>query len=106
MNIADMMQQAKAMQEKMKNLQDEVAQLRVQGSSGGGMINIIMKCNKEVETIKIDPSVINPNDKEMLEDLIVAAINDAAKNAEEKTADESAKVLSGMGFPPGTDLPF
>ena len=106
MNINDMMQQAKAMQEKMKNLQDEIAQIMVEGTSGGGLITVIMKCNKEMVSINIDPSVIVATEKEMLEDLVKAAINDAMTKADDRAAQETKNLMGDMGLPAGMDLPF
>lgn len=106
MNIAGMMKQAKQMQEKMATLQEEIAKITVEGTSGGGMVKVVMSCKGAMETVEIDPSVISADDKEMLEDLVKAAVNDARAKADEKTAAETQKLMGDMGLPPGMDLPF
>ncbi len=106
MNIGEMMQQAKAMQEKMAKLQKEIAEMLVEGSAGGGMVKVVMKCNKEVLSVTIDPSIVNSEEIEMLEDLIIAATNDAGKKAEEKAATETKNLMADMGLPAGMDMPF
>lgn len=106
MNIAGMMKQAKQMQEKMQTLQEEIAKMTVEGSSGGGMVKVVMTCKGVVRSLDIDPSVISPDDKEMLEDLVSAAVNDARSKGDEKMAAETQKLMADMGLPPGMELPF
>ena len=106
MNIAGMMKQAKQMQEKMQTLQEEIAKMTVEGSSGGGMVKVVMTCKGVMQSLDIDPSVIAPDDKEMLEDLVMAAINDARAKGDEKMAAETQKMMGDMGLPPGMELPF
>ena len=100
MNMQGLMQKAQAMQKKMQELQEE--------SAGGGMVKAIMTCKGQMKSLKIDPSLINAEDAEMMEDLIVACINDARQKADEKMAQETQKVMSDMGLPPGAmgGLPF
>ena len=106
MNIAGMMKQAKQMQEKMQTLQEEIAKMTVEGSSGGGMVKVVMTCKGAMQSLDIDPSVITPDDKEMLEDLVMAAVNDARAKGDEKLATETQKIMADMGLPPGMELPF
>ena len=101
-----MMKQAQQMQKKMKELQDGLANLEVEGSSGGGLVKITVNGKGEVKKIKIDPSLMKPEESEILEDLIVAAINEAKKKAEEATAEEMKKLTGGLNLPPGFKLPF
>ena len=97
MNIQEMMKQAQHMQE---HLQREMAGLRVEGHAGGGMVTVLVNGAKQVQSLKIDPEVVSKEDVEMLQDLIVAAINDAHRKADE----EMARKMGGM-LPPGMKLP-
>ena len=101
-----MMDQAKRMQEKMKELQDGLASLEVEGSAGGGLVKITITGKGEVKKINIDPSLIKPEEAEILEDLLVAAFNDAKIKAEEASAEEMKKLTGGLNLPPGFKLPF
>ncbi|HIC77053.1 MAG TPA: YbaB/EbfC family nucleoid-associated protein [Candidatus Dadabacteria bacterium] len=105
-NFSDMMKQAQEMQKKMKELQEGLANLEVEGSSGGGLVSVKVNGKGEVKKIKIDPSLMKPEEVEILEDLIVAAFNEAKKKAEEASAEEMKKMTGGMNFPPGFKLPF
>ena len=96
MNIATMMQQAKQMQEQ---LQKRMSELRVEASAGGGMVTVVVNGAKQVQSLKIDPEVVSKEDVEMLQDLIVAAINDAQRKADEAMAQK----MGGM-LPPGMKL--
>ena len=96
MNIQQMMKQAQQMQE---NLQKQMAELKVEGNAGGGMVTVVMNGSKQVQSLKIDPEVVSKDDVEMLQDLIVAAINDAQRKADE----EMAQKMGGM-LPPGMKL--
>jgi DNA-binding YbaB/EbfC family protein len=95
-NMQAMMQQAQKMQEK---LQAEVALIRVEGTAGGGMVSVKMDGHKNVLGVKIDPEVAG--DVEMLQDLVVAAFNDAAKKVDEESQKKMGGMLGGMGLPPG-----
>ena len=97
MNIQQMMKQAQQMQERM---QKEMAELKVEGNAGGGMVTVVMNGAKQVQSLKIDPEVVSKDDVEMLQDLIVAAINDAHRKADE----EMQQNMGGM-LPPGLKLP-
>jgi nucleoid-associated protein EbfC len=96
-NIQQMMKQAQQMQER---LQKQMADLRVEGNAGGGMVTVVVNGAKQVQSLKIDPEVVSKDDVEMLQDLIVAAINDAHRKADE----ELARQMGGM-LPPGMKLP-
>ena len=97
MNIQDMMKQAQQMQER---LQKEANALRVEGNAGGGMVTVLVNGGKQVQSITIDPEVVSKEDVGMLQDLIVAAINDAHRKADEAMA----QTMGGM-LPPGMKLP-
>lgn len=110
MNIAKMMQQAKAMQEKMAVMQEKMGQTTVEGVSGGGLVKIVMTCKGQCQSITLDPSIVVASEKEVLEDLLKAAINDGKGKADTKMADETQKMMSDLGLPPGMmgsgGLPF
>ena len=95
-NMQNMMQQAQQMQKKMA---EEVAQIRVEASAGGGMVTIKMDGHKNVTGVKIDPEVAG--DVEMLQDLVMAASNEATKKVDEETSRKMSGMLGGMGLPPG-----
>jgi DNA-binding YbaB/EbfC family protein len=97
MNIQEMMKQAQQMQEQ---LQRQMAELRAEGNAGGGMVTVVVNGAKQVQSLKIDPEVVSKEDVEMLQDLIVAAINDAHRKA-----DEAMQQNMGGMLPPGLKLP-
>jgi len=103
--LGNMMKQAQQMQENMKRAQEEVASLEVTGKSGGGLVTVTMTGRHDVRNIDIDDSLMN-EDKEMLEDLVAAAVNDAVRQVEQKTKEHMGDAMSGMGLPPGFNLPF
>lgn len=105
MDMQQIMQQAQQMQEKMQQLQDQLADVEVHGQAGGGMVKVTMTCKGDVVSIKIDPSVIDPSDAEMLEDLVKAAINDAKNKIDETIASETQKMMQDMGLPAGMQMP-
>ena len=106
MNFNKMMQQAQEMQKKMKEIQDGLQNIEVEGSSGGGLVKVTVNGKNEVKKINIDPSLLKPEENEILEDLIVAAMNEAKKKSEEATAEEMKKMTGGLNLPPGFKLPF
>jgi nucleoid-associated protein EbfC len=106
MNIQQMMKQAQAMQRKLAEAQEKIAALEVEGSSGGGMVKIAISGKGEAKKVTIDPSVIDPNEKELLEDLLVAALNDARKKLEDQSGGYMNDLTSGMQLPPGFKMPF
>ena len=103
--IGQLMKQAQQMQENMKKAQEEMASLTVTGESGAGMVRIVMTCRHEVQSLDIDDSLVG-DDKEMLEDLITAAFNDAIRKVESTVQEKFSGMASGMGLPPGLKLPF
>ncbi|MCB1651751.1 MAG: YbaB/EbfC family nucleoid-associated protein [Alphaproteobacteria bacterium] len=105
-NFKDMMQQAQQMQFKLQELQEKLKDILVEGESGGGMVKVTMACSGDLKAISIDPSVIDAKDKETLEDLIVAAVNNASDAKEAKTKSETEGMMGGMGLPAGMKLPF
>ena len=105
-NFSDMILKAQEMQKKMQEMQDSLSNLEVEWTSGGGMVKIIMNCKNEVKKIDIDPSIIKNDEKEIMEDLLMAALNDAKSKAEEKSKEEMAKLTGGLGLPPGMKMPF
>jgi DNA-binding YbaB/EbfC family protein len=102
--IGGLMKQAQQMQENMRKAQEQLAQLEVEGQAGAGVVKITMTCGHEVRRVNIDPSVMD--DKEMLEDLIAAAFNDAARRAEQLSQEKMSGFTAGLNLPPGFKLPF
>ncbi|MGZ8156870.1 MAG: YbaB/EbfC family nucleoid-associated protein [Burkholderiales bacterium] len=103
--LAGLMKQAQQMQENMKKAQDELASIEVEGQSGAGMVKVVMTCRHDVKRVSIDPSLL-ADDKEMLEDLVAAAVNDAVRRVESTVQEKMAGVTSGMALPPGFKMPF
>jgi len=104
-NLGNMMKQAQMMQENMRKMQENLASIEVEGQSGAGMVKVIMTCRHDVKRVNIDSSLIG-DDKEMLEDLVAAAFNDAVRKVETTTQEKMSALTSGMGLPPGFKLPF
>lgn len=102
--IAGLMKQAQQMQDNMKKMQDSLGGIEVEGQSGAGMVKITMTCKHDVRRVTIDPSVMD--DKEMLEDLVAAAVNDAVRRVESTTQEKMSGFTSGLNLPPGFKLPF
>jgi DNA-binding YbaB/EbfC family protein len=103
--LAGLMQQAQKMQDNMKRLQEELAQLEVEGQAGAGLVKVVMTCKNQVRRVAIDPSLVG-DDKDMLEDLVAAAFNDAVRRAEEMSQQKMAQLTAGLPLPPGFKLPF
>ena len=103
-NLGDMMKQARELQGKMEQLQTELETLEVQGSAGGGMVNATMTGKGEVVKVAIDPSLMKENEREILEDLIVAASADAKGKAERAAQDKMKELTGGLQLPPGLGL--
>ena len=104
-NIGQLMKQAQMMQENMRRMQDQLGAIEVEGQSGSGMVRVVMTCKHQVKRVAIDPSLAG-EDREMLEDLLVAAFNDAAQRVDATVAEKMGSVTAGMGLPPGLKLPF
>jgi len=105
-DIMGVMKQAKDLQDRMQRLQEEVAALTIEGSAGGGLIKVAVNGKSDMKSLKIDPSLLKPDEAEILEDLIVAAINDARGKAEQKLAEKMRELTGGLSLPPGMKLPF
>jgi nucleoid-associated protein EbfC len=103
--LAGLMKQAQAMQDNMKRAQDELALMEVEGQSGAGLVKVTMTCKHDVKRIAIDPSLL-ADDKDMLEDLVAAAFNDAVRRAEEVSAEKMGKLTAGLPLPGGMKFPF
>jgi hypothetical protein len=103
--IGNLMKQAQQMQENMQKAQEELAKVEVTGESGAGMVKATVTCRNDVKKIEIDDALLG-DDKEMLEDLIVAALNDALRKAEEKSQETMGGLTAGMNLPAGMKLPF
>lgn len=97
--MGDFMRQAQKLQDQIQKMQEEMAEKTVEASSGGGMVTVVTNGKQDVVSIKIDPEVVNKDDVEMLEDLIVAAVNEAKKRSQELMAGELGKLTGGMGVP-------
>jgi DNA-binding YbaB/EbfC family protein len=95
-NIKKMLKQAQEMQ---KKLQQDVEEMTVESSAGGGMVNVTMRGNKELLSITIDPEAVDPEDLEMLQDLILAAVNEASRKVDEAVQEQMGDLTGGMGFP-------
>ena len=104
--MGNLMKQAQMMQERMQKMQEEVAKMEVTGESGAGMVKITITGSHNVRRVTIDPSLLQDDDQEMLEDLIAAAFNDAVRRAEEQNKAKMAEVTGGMQLPPGFKMPF
>jgi DNA-binding YbaB/EbfC family protein len=103
--IGQLMKQAQQMQADMQKAQEEMGKLTVTGESGGGMVRITMTCRHELKSVDIDDSLVG-DDKEMLEDLIIAAFNDAVRRVEKTVQEKYSGMTAGLSLPPGMKLPF
>jgi DNA-binding YbaB/EbfC family protein len=101
--IAGLMKQAQQMQDNMKRVQEQLGSIEVEGQSGAGLVKVIMTCKYDLKRVNIDPSLLK-DDKEMLEDLVAAAVNDAVRKIESTVQDKMASVTAGMPLPPGMKL--
>ncbi len=100
-NMAGMMKKVQKMQSEMKKMQEELKQRTVEATSGGGAVKVVMDGEKQVQSLVIAPAAVDPEDIEMLQDLISAAFNEATKKVDEMMAAEMGKFTSGLGLPPG-----
>lgn len=103
--MGNIMKQAQEMQEKMQRVQEEVASAEVLGEAGAGMVKVTMNGRHDVSKVDIDPSVME-EDKELLEDLLAAAVNDAVRKVETNSKAKMEEVTQGMNLPPGFKMPF
>ncbi len=105
-NLADMLKQAQILQARMNEIQERLADMEVTGAAGGGMVQVTLSGKVEARKVKIDPSLAAPEDLEVLEDLIVAAFNDAKVKVEAQVAEKMSELTGGLPLPPGLKLPF
>jgi DNA-binding YbaB/EbfC family protein len=103
--LAGLMKQAQAMQDNLRKAQEELALVEVEGASGAGLVKVTMTCKHDVKRVVIDPSLL-ADDKDMLEDLVAAAFNDAVRRAEAVSQEKMGKLTAGMPLPPGMKMPF
>jgi len=105
-NLGQMMKQAQQMQENMKQMQEDLASAEMTGQSAAGMVTVLVSGKGEVKRLTIDPSLINADEKEVMEDLIVAAMNDARGKVEEYMREKTQEAMGGLQLPAGMQLPF
>ena len=103
--LGNLMKQAQQMQASMQQAQEELANIEVNGEAGGGLVKIVMTGRHDVKRVSIDDSLMQ-DDKEMLEDLLAAAVNDAVRKVESSNKEKMAAVTGGLSLPPGMKLPF
>ena len=103
--LSGLMKQAQAMQDNLKKAQEELGNIEVTGESGSGLVKVLMTCKHDVKRVSIDPSLL-ADDKDMLEDLVAAAFNDAVRRAEQLSQEKMSKLTAGLPLPPGMKLPF
>jgi len=105
-NIGALMKQAQEMQGKMAEMQESLSAMEAEGTSGGGMVRVTLSGKSEVRSVSIDPSLMTADDREVLEDLIVAAFNDAKSKVEAMVQEKMSELTGGLNLPPGMQLPF
>lgn len=103
--LGDLMKQAKQMQENMQKMQEDLANIEVEGSAGAGMVKVVMSGRHDVKNVEIDPSLMS-EDKSLIEDLLAAAVNDAVRRVEEANKSKLSDITGGMQMPPGFKMPF
>jgi hypothetical protein len=105
-NLGNMLKQAQELQSKMADMQAKLSDVELDGSAGGGMVTVTVNGKGEMRRVKIDPALVDPNEVEILEDLLVAAANDAKAKVEARVQEEMGKLTGGLNLPPGLKLPF
>jgi len=105
-DMLGMMKQAKELQSRMQAVQEEIAALTVEGAAGGGLVHVTVTGKGEVKSLRIDPSLVKPDEVEILEDLVIAALGDARAKSEAAVADKMRAATGGLNLPPGLKLPF
>lgn len=105
-NLGNMMKQAQELQKKMTEAQNKLNEIEVEGTSGGGLVKVIATAKGSFKTMSIDESLIKIEEKEILEDLIIAAINDAKQKGENAAQEQMKSLTGGLPLPPGMKLPF
>jgi hypothetical protein len=104
-DFGDLMKQAAGLQAKMQAVQEKLAELEVEGASGGGMVRVTLTGKGYAKSVKVEPSLLRPDDADVLEDLIAAALNDAKSKLETRAAEEMKSLTAGIPLPPGMKLP-
>ena len=105
-NLGDMMKKAQEMQTRMAEMQEQLGRIEMTGVAGGGMVEVTLSGKTEARRVKIDPSLFASGDAEVVEDLVVAAFNDAKAKVEAHVADKMSELTGGIQLPPGFQLPF
>lgn len=105
-DIMGLMKQAKEMQSKMENMQNELAEMEVEGFAGGGLVKIIMNGNGNMASVEIDPSLLKESETDIVEDLVMAAHNDAKAKLDHAKAEKTQELTADLPIPPGLKLPF
>jgi len=105
-NLGNLMKQAQEMQAKMQEMQDRLAEMEIDGTAGAGLVTVTLNGKGDMRGLKVDPSIFSTDDAEVVEDLIVAAHNDARAKSEQRMQNEMSKVTGGLNLPPGMKLPF
>jgi DNA-binding YbaB/EbfC family protein len=103
-DLMGIMKQAQAMQQKLADAQAELDRIEVEGAAGGGAVKVVTTAKGQAKSVSLDPSLINPDEKEILEDLIVAALNDARAKAERLAQERMGEITQGLPLPPGMKL--
>lgn len=106
MDIGELMKQAGAMQAKMKEMQEQMTEIEATGEAGAGMVKVTLNGKGYAKAVAIDPELFNADDREVVEDLIAAAVNDAKSKIEEQTAEQMKQMTAGLPLPPGFKMPF
>ncbi|MBT5414386.1 MAG: YbaB/EbfC family nucleoid-associated protein [Rhodospirillaceae bacterium] len=105
-NLGQMLKQAQEVQGKIERMQEELAAAEIEGKAGGGMVSVTLNGKGHMLRLRIDPALCNPDEADVLEDLLLAAHNDARTRAEDYAQEEMRKVTGGLNLPPGMKLPF
>jgi hypothetical protein len=105
-NFNQFLKQAQTMQKKVQEMQEQMASKEYQGKSGGGVVSVIVTGKGELRKVEIDPSLLKPEEKEILEDLLVAAFNDAKQKSDHESQSSMESAFGNIGLPPGFKLPF
>ena len=105
-NLGQMMKQAQEMQARMQEMQNALERVEITGSAGGDMVRVTVNGKGEMRSLSVDESLVVPADKEVMEDLVVAACNDARKKLDAHVQEETSKIMGGLQLPPGMKLPF
>lgn len=105
-NIVQMMQKAQQFKQKMQDLQDRARDIVVEGQAGQGLVTCRMTGKHELKSLKVDPSLVKADEADVMEDMIVAAVNDALATAMKRMEEETAKLMKDLGLPPNMELPF